>query len=449
MKIYNDIYIANVFFDLRKRYRKEYLRPGDIVVYRIESTSKDSFYEKSVECGIFIVEPGDSFPDKMSVYEATPEEMLRVTLLDMRQAHEDFLNCSFEDMLINMIRQRIKKGDAIRLYNLKKLLFALPYVVSEEEREDLSKRIWLKCRDEIGAVGMNFKKQSAEYFSILVAVSMIISSQKTKQEQAELSELLKKHWKEFSALYSLFYGRNITTDHHRFIELVSFILDKPEREQYLHLYLMAIGNVQEKVEKIMRYSPIDNRRRILEKISIMQRHCPLVEQKDDLDELFQVLFPQSFQNFLANDNPIASVEEMQEALKESQKTMDLLHKVEEYAKILQSELDDAIKMQSLKEALSMCDPATARAIFAQLDMVLEGNNSVWDKHRKQLKYEVNDRYDRLMLPHPNKVTHIHQAGSITTIETNQAPIQIGQQNIIEGTLAKELVCHSLPQIMAK
>lgn len=449
MKIYNEIYIANVLFDIRKRYRKEYLKPGDIVVYRIETSTKNMFHENSVECGIFMVEPGDTFPERMSVYEATPEEMLRVSLLDMRQLYDNILNASFEDMLIGMIRQRIKEGNTLSLFKLKKQLFALPYVVSEEEREDLSKRIWLKCRDEIGAVGMNFKKQSAEYFTILVAVSMIIASQKSKQEQAELSELLSKHWKEFSALYSLFYGRNITTDHHRFAELISYILDKPGKEQYLHLYLIAIGNVQEKVEKIMRYSPIDNRQRILEKISIMQRHCPLVEQKDDLDELFQVLFPQSFQNYLANDNPIASVEEMQEALKESQKTMDLLHKVEDYAKTLQSELDDAIKMQSLKEALSMCDPATARAIFAQLDMVLEGNNSVWDKHRKQLKFEINDRYERLMLPQPNNVTHIHQAGSITNIETNQAPIQIGQQNIIEGTPNNELVCHSLPQITDK
>lgn len=299
----------------------------------------------------------------------------------------------------------IEHGDDT--YYLKKdKLFSLPLLLTERESDEFKRNVWNTCKSKIGAVGLNFNRAKTELYTLLIAEAMIIGSKNSQEVWVELSALLNRHWQEFSIMYSLFYGRNISTDHHRFIELLPYMLGKGSCVMYLHLMLIALGDPQQKIEKIMRYSPSENPQKLWEKVVMMQRQKDLSEQSHDLDELFAILFPSTFQQHLMTDHPYASIDEVMADVKESMVVKDMLKKVEEYANSLKEQLGNAIPIESLRGAILKCDPSTSRAIFAQLDMVLEGCNEVWDKHRLLLKKEVNIRYEqdlRLLTDRPKVV----------------------------------------------
>lgn len=377
----------------RKRYSKEYLREGEIVAYSRTIERQSSWYDSEpyTEIGLIEIEAYESFPSDMKVYQATEYEIAWVKGEKLKKEY----SLAVQDTGVDILHYLIDRIGQYKLGQIafREQLFSLPFLISAEYSKKFKNDVWDACKDKIGAVGLNFDREKTEVYTILVAEAMIIGTDKTQDECVELSSLLYRHWYDFSIIYSLFYGRNISTGHQRFIELLSFLLGKKDSGKFMKLMLIALGEPQQKIAKIMRYSPLENYQKLYDKIVLMQRQKDLVAQSQELDELFQILFPSTFRQHLENDNPIASIEEMQAQIRESQVTKEILHKVEEYAETLKSELDDAIKMQSLRDAFGKCDPATARAIFAQLDMVLEGNNAVWDKNRLHLKRELNFRYE--------------------------------------------------------
>ena len=364
----------------------------------------------------------------MKIYQATEYETLWVKAHSLYEDYDYYKYKNGKNLSAFLI-EWIEKGKK-SIYSKKDQLFSLPLIIRDENTNEFKQNIWNSCKDKIGAIGLNYNKERTELYTILIAEAMIIGSEKNQKECMALSTLLCQHWLQFSIIYSLFYGRNITTGHTRFIELLSYALSKNGCEQYLHLMLIALGDPQQKVEKILRYSPSENSQKLMEKITMIQRQKDLVEQSDDLDELFKVLFPSTFREHLMNDNPYASIEEMMADIKETQVVKDLLKKVEEYADNLKEELGRAITIESLRDAIMKCDPSTSRAIFAQLDMVLEGNNEVWDKYRKGLKEEVNLRYENQQ--------RLLEGAHTVLIESNHAPINIGQQNNYEGILPQEV-----------
>lgn len=417
--IHNYIYEGS--FDSRKRFRRDLLKQGDIVAYKSKGGYDAWGSYQNPDYGFLIVEKEDAFPDQMSFYEASSDEKQRVNMAYIQRFitkdRED--GKTLEDILIEMIKASDDQ-DYVSMRNLQERLMSLPYfIVTNEECKDFSRNVWAKCKDQIGAVGIGFNKTKAVLYTMLVAVSMIIGSEHSSDTKIELTNQLNQQWYNFSVMYSLFYGRNISTDHYKFIELISYVLDRKRNENYLHLYVMALGDVPTKIAKILRYSPNENRVKLADKIDVLKRQCALVAPKDDLDMLFETLFPQSFQRYLTEDNPYATIQEMQEALKGSEETRKVLQKVEAYAQYLKTELDDAIKMQELKKLFDKLDADTSWAIFAQFDMVLEGKNAVWDKHRLELKEQINIRHEAR-----KQITqHVHQAGS--TYNDNSRTLQIG------------------------
>lgn len=397
----------------RKRYNKEYLQEGQIVLYSLDRYGT----------GLMIFEKKDPITRDMKIYEATEYEAIWVRA---QSVNESYYHSEYKEVddLVGFLAEMIEHGDDT--YYLKKdKLFSLPLLLTERESDEFKRNVWNTCKSKIGAVGLNFNRAKTELYTLLIAEAMIIGSKNSQEVWVELSALLNRHWQEFSIMYSLFYGRNISTDHHRFIELLPYMLGKGSCVMYLHLMLIALGDPQQKIEKIMRYSPSENPQKLWEKVVMMQRQKDLAEQSHDLDELFAILFPSTFQQHLMTDNPYASVEEMQAGIKESMVVKDMLKKVEEYANSLKEQLGNAIPIESLRGAILKCDPSTSRAIFAQLDMVLEGCNEVWDKHRLQLKKEVNIRYEqdlRLLTDQP-KVVQI-SSGTEVKCEFNSNVSQV-------------------------
>lgn len=418
-------YINDYNLSQRKRFSKDYLYEGQVVAY---SQIKESWTRygtnSSKETGLLEIDSYSTLlPKEMKIYQATDQETAWVKAQSLK---EDFNYSSYKEAkdLVGFLTEIIE-NDCNTYCRKKEWLFALPYFMEEADTTSFKQDIWNACKGKIGAIGLNFNREKTELYTILIAEAMIIGTDKSPEECVNLSNLLGHHWSEFSIMYSLFYGRNITTGHTRFIELLPYMLGKGSCVKYLHLMLIALGDPQQKIEKIMRYSPSENQQKLWEKVVMMQRQKDLAEQSHDLDELFAILFPSTFQQHLMTDHPYASIDEVMADVKESMVVKDMLKKVEEYANSLKEQLGNAIPIESLRGAILKCDPSTSRAIFAQLDMVLEGCNEVWDKHRLQLKKEVNIRYEqdlRLLTDQP-KVVQI-SSGTEVKCEFNSTVGQV-------------------------
>ena len=404
MKYYN---IKNSADEVGQRqvYSMKYVKTGQVVAY----VQEESDWKYS--SGVIRLEKGDKLCFGMTIYEPTSDEIFGARVSDVETSWLWRTGGDIDkliEILYQMIVENRPSGASDDVCNLKQELVLLPWVISEFDRKSFPQKVWAKCKNEIGAVGVNFDRRRAENFNFLLAMSFITGSDFDDAKRKDLAILLDDNWDKFSMIYSFFYGRNITTDHRRFNELFSYAVSVKRYENYLHLFQMAVGDKKEKIEKIVRYSPVEDRKKLMDKIGVMEKMSVLMNRHTDLDELFNLLFPKTFQAFISKDNPYASIEEMQEKLRSSEETIRMQEKMCQYAEYLRSELDNAIKMENLSDILlNKCNPATAYTIFSQLDMVLEGKNEVWDKYRKQLKVQISESYNHYLL-----TQNVYNAGAI-------------------------------------
>lgn len=228
----------------------------------------------------------------------------------------------------------------------------------------------------------DYDKLRLEYYCTLDAIIKVALDNNSVIEQKRIYWLqICQSWNILSAIYSVMTGRIIYSGYNHFSPLISHF--KTKDKEYAKLMYAALKHHPQVLTN-------DKARQIFRDI---ERASKEIKQKTDLNDLCRLLFPTSGWNDYDLETPRLSTAEMMEQIRESQEVKKLLLQVEEYARTLKAELGNAITIQSLREALMKLDPSTARAIYSQLDMVLEGNNEVWDNHRKQLKYELNLRYE--------------------------------------------------------
>lgn len=251
----------------------------------------------------------------------------------------------------------------------------------------------------------DYEKVRLEYFCILDAIIKVMLDEGSDREQKVyyLNQINQK-WDLLSAIYSVMTGKLINTGFNHFSPVLGQF--KGKQKEYATLMVAALRHHP---QVLVNYKS----RQIRAEIEKASRE---IKQNTELNDLCRILFPRAQWGDYDLKSPRLTTAEMMQKVRESEELKQLLQQVEEYARALQSELDDAIKMQSLCDALKRLDPATARAIFAQLDMVLEGNNEVWDKNRLQLKKEVNLRYEK----HQRMIEGTHQQAQLAADYSKQA-----------------------------
>lgn len=443
MKFY---YTDNLSTEHRRRFNKDYIQPGDIVVYKRTDIIRNVYWvtDSRVEIGLMKFEYGDKLDGSYSIYEATEEEKTAAIGQELLDSYLRFRRVTDGDLLSYVIE--LIEGGNIPSHEIMDQLFSIVFLDNYSELDSFRRDVYAKCKDKTGAIGLNFNRQKSELYSVLMGVAMILGCDKDRCDKQEMAILMKRHWHQFAIIYSLFYGRNIVTDHRHFVELLSSLVHngKTNDDVYLHLMLIALGDVDTKVKKIMKYSPTENEEQLRGYIATMKRQRDLVEQSTELDELFGILFPKTYREYLSQDNPYASFDEMQDDLHKSKEAASIMKKLEDYARVLETQLGNAIKMEDLKSAILQCEPSVSRAIFAQLDMVLEGNNEVWDRNRKELKKEITRRYtESVRLLNNTRDTaqlaadYARQAAErpqTLQIAENYASITIENQNNYEGAV---------------
>lgn len=251
----------------------------------------------------------------------------------------------------------------------------------------------------------DYDKLRLEYYCTLDAIIKVALDESSDIEQKRVYwSQIGDYWNVLSAIYSVMTGKIINSGYNHISAIIGRFKgsDKP----YARLMYAALRHHPQVL-------PVYKSEQYLNELQVASKE---IKQTAELDDLCRILFPTAGWSDYDIVTPRLTTAEMMEKVRESEELKRLLKQVEEYARTLQSELDDAIKMQSLREAFSRLDPATARAIFAQIDMVLEGNNEVWDKSRGQLKKEVNLRYEN----HQRMIEGTHQQALLAADYSKQA-----------------------------
>lgn len=422
--------IRSIDLRQRRRYNKSFLTPGNVVAYSCLPENVNSTIARGLkipeETGILIVEKNDIFPQDMKVYEPTQAEK------DIAEAFlfkKEYLSSNEASNLglVGYLKVKIEKADPFNHGELLRSIFSIPYADLIGDKEEFRKTVWHCCSEEVGAVGLNFNIWKANLYTALIAVSMILCSSEDEEKQQAMTSTISSQWDFFSLLYSLFYGRNISTCHKRFLELFSYALVKEESLHYLHLVNMALGEPEMKISKILRYSPIENPEKLRTKFDLLKKQENLVEQWTNLDELFGVLFPNTFQQYLAEDNPSASIEELKNELRITKEIKETFASIANYARKLEKELGNAITIDELKKTFRECTPSQAQVAFSQLDLILEGRNSVWDQHRWELKLWVRNYVEQNFLEQGETYKKVQEAADYSKQAAEQPRIAVTGQ----------------------
>lgn len=251
----------------------------------------------------------------------------------------------------------------------------------------------------------DYDKLRLEYYCFLDAIIKVaLDDNSHHYQKCEYWQQINQSWGVLSAIYSVMTGKLIYTGYNQFNPLISQF--KSKNKEYATLMVAALRHHPQVL--------INNKGWQIK--SEIEQSSREIKQNTGLNNLCRILFPSAQWSDYDLKTPRMTTAEMMQKVRESEELKRLLHQVEEYARTLQTELDDAIKMQSIREAFLRLDPSTARTIFAQIDMELEGKNEVWDRNRVQLKREINLRYEN----HQRMIEGTHQQAQLAADYSKQA-----------------------------
>lgn len=254
----------------------------------------------------------------------------------------------------------------------------------------------------------DYDKLRLEYYCTLDAIIKVALDESSDIEQKRVYwSQIDEYWSILSAIYSVMTGKIINSGFNHISAIVGRF--KGSEKPYARLMYAALRHHPQVL-------PAYKSEQYLNELKVGSKE---IKQETVLDDLSRILFPTAGWSDYDIVTPRMTTAEMMQKVRESEELKRLLKQVEEYARTLQTELDDAIKMQSIREAFTHLDPATARAIFAQIDMVLEGNNEVWDRNRLVLKREVNLRYEN----HQRIIEGTHEQAQLAADYSKKAATQ--------------------------
>lgn len=268
--------------------------------------------------------------------------------------------------------------DSNRLYENRRFLIS---ALREGFSTDWS-TLHSKVIPELKDCPSDYDKIRLDYYCFLDAIIKVALDGNSQHEQkCEYWQQINQSWGVLSAIYSVMTGKLINTGFNHISPVISQF--KGKNKEYATLMVAALRHHPEVL--------VNNKAWQIK--GELEQSMREIKQNTELNDLCRILFPSAQWNDYNLKSPRLTTAEMMQKVRESEELKRLLKQVEEYARTLQMELDDVSKMQPLREAFSRLDPSAARTIFSQIDMVLEGNNDVWDKNRTQLKKEVNLRYE--------------------------------------------------------
>lgn len=359
----------------------------------------------------------DELPNDIHLYEANEEEKiwgLKYYLeyyYTYNEAKEDNEGTKEKFPLICLIDAKCHNNSDRTWYwssNLHDFLLRAPYLIDRAQ--------WSEYRSALGQrikemSGLQYERNRIENYCFLIGTLMIAESEKDESKCKEKILFLYEKWDIFSWMYGIGIGRVVGSKLHNFTSVINQICQS-DRKYYLHLYLPLVESF---TDKIFRYND-DKPEKLQGAIRKAKEIEAREKQETDLDELFNILFPQQYIQALLSNRPAATIAEMHQKIEAQEEKISelenrlsstiidfnrryeaLLHSFEAMAKA-------SVTFDEIKNGLASLSRTTAEGVLEKLSITLADN--------KRFMYELPKLRD--FIKSNEKPTEVHnhfEAGS--------------------------------------
>lgn len=253
------------------------------------------------------------------------------------------------------------------------------------------KKLYTYALEEVRFPPKNCIKPKVEYCCVVVAVSMVMRSQLLKEKKTELLKLLlkKETWDVLYYLYSIISGHVLGSN----LANLKLVIDNfvsTWRKHYAHLLLSCInfksGKCSDpKVQKLL-----------TERKSKVEAAVKRENQKNDLDELFNVIMPRAEEVSYDNDTFDLTSAERTLKLREAQQHNKALLKKLNALKFENTQLRaihdmakeataEGLRIESIREMfLGIKDYDKAKQMLMEIDYYLK-KDATWSKHYDEFR----------------------------------------------------------------
>ena len=238
--------------------------------------------------------------------------------------------------------------------------------------------------------------QRSEMYAILYGVSTIYSHPDLcDKKKLELLVLLKWHWSFLKNIYSVVFrcivGHRLTN----MAQVANTVTLSKENQPFLHLFYGALkGNIDHFCAKKGDREKLENQ---LQKIEDMMKSSV---PSDELDELYGILFPEEYQDYVEKHRPKdynqleAEYESFRREMDERMQQMNKL--IAEMVEQLKNMATDNRTQDAIADTLKQIAPGMALDVFCQLDEQLKKDDN-WKTQAEKIATSVIQRMDEKIL----------------------------------------------------
>lgn len=239
-----------------------------------------------------------------------------------------------------------------------------------------------RVQREIAKLEVYGDRVKGGYLTVLHAFVRIWRSGLQPDEEAALFDLLEHHWDYLKLVYSVMIRSIVDCGHTDFAGVANNVRVMKSHHPYIHLFRVAL---KERMDDLCQAGT--SQRKLahhLAQITAIEKETP---QGKLLDDLCQLLFPESFRDYLEN-NRMKSYDEIARELGEMKSQVEALNRqVAQMAQNMANAVMAAIPLEDIEKELLRLSPGISYDVFTQLNTLLIGNKA-WSENASRIKDKV-------------------------------------------------------------
>ncbi len=237
-------------------------------------------------------------------------------------------------------------------------------------------------------------KDVGEYYCCLHAFCMIRDSEFDASKRDELFDAFFDNWDFIRYVYSVMLRCVVGSKLANIVAVANVVENNASYAPYLRLF----------------YAPLKERRddfcqkdckaeRLDASILKIEKKMQQTEPSHELDELFEVLFPEEFRDML-NHHRMKSYRELESEIGQVKNKLEataaeLDNQAKEMAKRLSAALEASVPIQEIEDELMKFQSREALAIFMQLNILLVGNKA-WNTRSLAIRDKILNKQQQEM-----------------------------------------------------
>lgn len=238
-----------------------------------------------------------------------------------------------------------------------------------------------EINEEIEKLEVSGDSMRGELLCIMSAYLMIEHTDLPNNRKAFLEKQLDKNWCYLTHVYSFMVRRIVGSNFKGFLQIINNVAISPSCHSYVHIFHKVVlmrrdefFDTSKKKEKLAKH---------MARLEDIMKTTP---QKDDLDELCNIIFGSDFEEMMKNR--FMSYDELNEKANRLQDSVEKLSsEMEKATKQFAEAVESRVPVEVIEEQLLRIHPSMALTIFGNLCCIL-ANDPAWTKIQAELSEKI-------------------------------------------------------------